>query len=222
MKKKRYQPTTKDWLKAIVAIALFIAFLVWIRSWWGVIAIPFIFDSYVTRRIPWTWWKEAENPVVRTVMSWVDAIIFALAAVYLVNTFFFQNYVIPSSSLEKSLLVGDYLFVSKMSYGPRTPMTPLHMPLTQHTIPFFNCKSFSEWPQWNYKRTTGLGKIKLNDIVVFNFPAGDTVATKAQAEDIYRLSYQAGKELTQPIDMSKLSLEQQRMVYNHYYSIGRK
>ena len=62
-------------------------------------------------------------------MSWVDAIVFALVAVYFVNLYFFQNYVIPSSSLEKSLLVGDYLFVSKMSYGARIPQTPLHMPL---------------------------------------------------------------------------------------------
>ena len=62
--------------------------------------------------------------------------------------YFFQNYVIPSSSLEKSLLVGDYLFVSKMSYGARIPQTPLHMPLTQHTLPVFNCKSYLDWVHW--------------------------------------------------------------------------
>jgi signal peptidase I len=75
-------------------------------------------------------------------MSWVDAIIFALVAVYFVNLYFFQNYQIPSSSLEKSLLVGDFLYVSKMSYGPRVPNTPLSMPLTAHTLPIFNCKSY--------------------------------------------------------------------------------
>ena len=114
-------------------------------------------------------------------MSWVDAIVFALVAVYFVNLYFFQNYVIPSSSLEKSLLVGDYLFVSKMSYGARIPQTPLHMPLTQHTLPVFNCKSYLEWPKWDYKRVDALGHVQLNDIVVFNFPAGDTVATAAIA-----------------------------------------
>lgn len=155
-------------------------------------------------------------------MGWVDAIVFALVAVYFVNLYFFQNYVIPSSSLEKSLLVGDYLFVSKMSYGARVPQTPLHMPLTQHTMPIFNCKSYLEWVKWDYKRVDGLGKVQLNDIVVFNFPAGDSVATALQAEDIYRLSYQAGKELSKPIDMSSLSLEDQRLVFDFYYQVGRK
>ena len=96
-----------------------------------------------------------------------------------------ENYVIPSSSLEKSLLTGDYLFVSKMSYGPRVPQTPLHMPLAQHTLPFFNCKSYLEHPQWDYKRVKGLGDVQLNDIVVFNFPAGDTVATGVPNDDVY-------------------------------------
>ena len=70
--------------------------------------------------------------------------------------------------------MGDYLFVSKMSYGARIPQTPLHMPLTQHTLPVFNCKSYLEWPKWDYKRVAGLGEVQLNDIIVFNFPAGDT------------------------------------------------
>ena len=68
----------------------------------------------------------------------------------------------------------------------------------------------------------GLGEVKLNDIVVFNFPAGDTVALNVPAEDIYRLSYQAGMELTKPIDLSTLDAEQQRMVFDHYYEVGRR
>ena len=155
-------------------------------------------------------------------MGWVDAIVFALVAVYFVNLYFFQNYVIPSSSLEKSLLVGDYLFVSKMSYGARIPQTPLHMPLTQHTLPVFNCKSYLEWIQWDYKRVGGLGTVQLNDIVVFNFPAGDSVATAIPADDLYRLSYDAGRQLSQPVDMSRLTLEQQRQVFAYYYTAGRK
>ena len=183
MKKKKYQPTTKDWLKGIVAVAALIAFLIWIRSWWGVIVIPFVFDAYVTHLIPWTWWKDVENPIVRTIMSWVDAIVFALVAVYFVNIYFFQNYTIPSSSLEKSLLVGDYLYVSKMSYGPRIPQTPLHMPLCQHTLPWGG-KSYIEKPQWEYKRVTPK-PVKLNDIVVFNYPAGDTIASNPAYQTDY-------------------------------------
>ena len=66
--KKQYKATPKDWAKAIIAIALYIAFLNWVDAWWGVIVIPFIFDAYITRRIPWTWWKDAENPIVRTMV----------------------------------------------------------------------------------------------------------------------------------------------------------
>lgn len=216
------EASRKQWIKFGVALTLYLLFIIWLRSWLGIVVVPFIFDAYITKKIPWTWWKKSKNKTFLTVMGWVDAIVFALVAVYFVNLYFFQNYVIPSSSLEKSLLVGDYLFVSKMSYGARVPQTPLHMPLTQHTMPIFNCKSYLEWVKWDYKRVDGLGKVQLNDIVVFNFPAGDSVATDLQAEDIYRLSYQAGKELSKPIDMSGLSLEDQRLVFDYYYQVGRK
>jgi signal peptidase I len=102
--------------------------------------------------------------------------------------------VIPSSSLEKSLLVGDYLFVSKCNYGPRSPMTPLSFPLAQHTLPIFNCKSYVENPQWEYKRLAGFEDVKLYDIVVFNFPAGDTVAMKVQNPDYYTLTSTYGRD----------------------------
>ena len=224
-KKKRYKATAKDWAKAIIAIALYIAFLYWVDAWWGVIVIPFIFDAYVTRLIPWTWWKDAENPIVRTVMSWVDAIVFALVAVYFVNIYFFQNYTIPSSSLEKSLLVGDYLLVSKMSYGPRVPQTPLHMPLCQHTLPFGWGKSYLECVQWDYKRVSPK-PVQLNDIVVFNYPAGDTIVSKYQTE-YYAICYDAGTQLyqqqtgtvPQPEDMTPM---EQRQYYSTVYELGRQ
>ena len=95
----KYKATRTDWAKAIVYSILYLAFLAWVDAWWGVIVLPFLFDAYVTRIIPWTWWKDAENPLVRLVMSWVDAIVFALVAVYFVNIYFFQNYTMPSSSL---------------------------------------------------------------------------------------------------------------------------
>ena len=183
----------KQWAKFIVVMILYLLFLYWVKSWWGLLVIPFIFDIYITKKIKWQWWKESEGPV-KWVMSWVDALVFALVAVYFINLFFFQNYVIPSSSLEKSLLTGDYLFVSKVSYGPRIPQTPLTMPLTQHTLPMVECKSYIEWPQWDYRRVKGLGNVQLNDIVVFNYPAGDTLcsAMKYQAFDFYRLCYEIG------------------------------
>lgn len=218
------QATRTQWIKCSIAILLYLAFLLWVSSWWGLIVVPFIFDIYITKKVPWSFWKKSKNPVVRGVMSWVDAIVFALVAVYFVNIYIFQNYQIPSSSLEKSLLVGDFLYVSKMSYGPRVPNTPLSMPLAQHTLPLVNTKSYSEWPQWKYKRVPGFGKVKLNDIVVFNFPAGDTVAVNyQQTTDFYSLAYGAGQsQYPKQINMDSLTRSQQRAIFDLYYAAGRK
>ena len=185
-----------QWTKFVIVLVLYLLFLWWLKSLLGLIVIPFIYDAYISKKIRWDWWKDFDNPM-RMVMSWVDAIVFALVAVYFINLFFFQNYVIPSSSLEKSLLTGDYLFVSKVSYGPRIPQTPLTMPLTQHTLPVADIKSYIEWPQWDYRRAPGLGKVELNDIVVFNYPAGDTVVSEPrwQPNDYYQMVYAYGQQI---------------------------
>ena len=147
-----------------------------------------LIDIYITGFIPWTWWKKTKGPT-RVVMSWVDAIIYALILVYFIFAFIGQNYMIPSSSLEKSLLVGDYLWVNKALYGPRVPQTPLHFPLEQHTLPIINTKSYIENPQLPYHRLPGIRNIRRGDIVVFNYPQGDTVATKITNPDYYQISY---------------------------------
>ena len=214
--------TRAQWIKFAIITVLYLAFLVWVKSWLGLIVLPFIFDIYISKKIPWGFWKKSKNPAVRSIMSWVDAIVFALVAVYFVNIYVFQNYQIPSSSLEKSLLVGDYLYVSKLSYGPRVPNTPLSMPLAQHTLPLVNTKSYIEWPQWDYKRVPGLGKVKRNDIEVFNFPAGDTVATNYQQTDFYSLAYNEGQRMyPNPVNMDSLTRKQQGAVYDLYYNAGR-
>ena len=213
----------RQWIKMAAVMALYIAFIIWIRSWLGVVVIPFIFDAYITKIVPWTLWRKSKNKTVRTVMSWVDAIVFALGAVYLVNIYFFQNYQIPTSSLEKSLLVGDFLFVSKMSYGPRAPMTPLTMPLTQHTMPVTGTKSYIDWPQWDYKRVKGLGHVKHGDIVVFNYPTGDTVMLNMQATDIYAEAYGIGNEHYASIlpRLDSLPRREQYEVFRGIYAWGR-
>ena len=213
-----------QWAKLAVVLTLYIAFLIWVKSWLGIIVIPFIYDVYITKKIKWQWWKEAEKPV-KFVMSWVDALVFALVAVYFINLFFFQNYVIPSSSLEKSLLTGDYLFVSKVSYGPRIPETPLTMPLTQHTLPVVDCKSYIEWPHWEYRRVKGLGKVELNDIVVFNYPAGDTLcsAPQYQSYDYYGMCYSIGYQIyTQRPNPDSLSAMDRIKYFNTIYEAGRE
>lgn len=107
--------------------------------------------------------------------EWVDAAIFAVVAATLIRTFVFEAYTIPSSSMEKTLLVKDFLFVSKMSYGPRIPNTPLSFPFVHNYLPFGSSrKSYLEWIKLPYIRWFA-SPVKRNDAVVFNFPEGDTV-----------------------------------------------
>ena len=193
--KERISSATKSrWIKFAIVSALYLVFVIWNNNYWLLLGELLIFDIYISKIIPWNGWKKSENKVLRAIADWADAIVFALVAVYFINIFIFQNYKIPTSSLEKTLLVGDFLFVSKLSYGPRVPNTPLAFPLTHHTLPVFNSKSYSEWPHWEYKRLKGLGQVKRNDIVVFNFPAGDTVALNMQNRDYYELVYHHGRE----------------------------
>lgn len=190
----------KGWIAAGCWCTLYVLFVVWV-SWnhWQslgwLLLLPVIADMFVTKYIPWTWWKKIKNPILYTIMSWVDAIVFALVAVYFINLYLFQNYQIPSSSLEKSLRVGDFLYVSKAGYGARIPNTPLSFPLVQHTFPeaLGGMKSYIEKPQWEYRRLPGYDHPEKGDIIVFNFPAGDTVCQKVQNPDYYTLRYYYGE-----------------------------
>lgn len=116
--------------------------------------------------------KKKKKPVWR---EWLDAALFAIVAATLIRTFIVEAYTIPSESMEGTMLVNDYLFVSKMAYGPRLPMTPLAIPLVHNTMPITGGRSFSEAVQWGYHRLPGFGHVQRYDVVVFNFPDGDTV-----------------------------------------------
>ncbi len=190
-------------IRAAVWGLLYVLFVLWVA--WGdwaslgwLALLPLVLDAFTTKFIPWSWWRKYKqtNPLLYTVCSWVDALVFALVAVYFINLYFFQNYQIPSSSLEKSLRVGDFLFVSKMSYGARVPNTPLSMPLVQHTFPALlgGGKSYIDRPQWAYKRLRGWDHPAKGDIVVFNFPAGDTVCSMVSNPDFYTLCYYYGRQ----------------------------
>ena len=119
------------------------------------------------------------------VLDWVDAILFAVVVVTLINTFWFQAFKIPSSSMESSLFTGDHLFVSKLTYGPRMPMTPLTIPFTHNVIG--KKESYSTKVQWKYRRLPGFREVRKGDCVVFNFPNGDTVLVKSPVEDYHSL-----------------------------------
>ena len=102
--------------------------------------------------------------------EWFEALAIALIAAFVIRLSFIEAYIIPTSSMEKTMLVGDYLFVNKLNYGPRLPITPLSIPFTHHTIPRLNKKSYIESVQFPYFRLPGFEQIARNDVIVFNYP----------------------------------------------------
>ncbi len=163
---------------------LYILFIIWLRNYWFLLGIPVIYDMYVSKKVNWTFWKKRTGKN-SALVEWLDALIFAVIAVTLINIYLFQNYKIPTPSMESTMLVGDHLYVSKVAYGPRAPITPLAFPFAQNRIR--NTEAYLKWIQLDYKRLKGFGKVKRNDIVVFNFPAGDTVAVENSAVSFYSI-----------------------------------
>jgi signal peptidase I len=186
----------KKYIKFAIAALLYILVVIWIGNYWLLIGLPIIFDLYITEKVNWTFWKRRDGKN-SSFVEWLDALIFAVIAVTLINIFLFQNYRIPTPSMEKSLMVGDHLFVSKIAYGPRMPNTPIAFPFTQHTMPFTKGRSWSNLILWPYHRLTGLGKVKNNDPIVFNFPAGDTVVVEEQETSYYEIVRAKAREFQQ-------------------------
>lgn len=137
----------------------------------------------------WKFWKKNKGNEPKKKKSkareWTDAIIFAVVAATIIRVFFIEAYTIPSGSMERSLLVGDFLFVSKVNYGARIPMTPVAFPFAHHTMPLTGTKAYWDGVQWKYRRLPGFQDVKRNDVVVFNFPEGDTVALENQNQSYY-------------------------------------
>jgi signal peptidase I len=180
---KQNKPTR--WVRFALVSIIFFVWVAWLENWWVSLWWLLLFDIYITGFIPFTWWKKSKDAATRTMMSWVDAIVYALVLVYFIFAFVGQNYQIPSSSLEKTLLTGDYLWVNKMIYGPRVPMTPVNFPLVHNRMPMVNCDSYLDHPSLPYHRLKGWRNVELGDIVVFNFPAGDTVLTRLEDSPEY-------------------------------------
>jgi len=185
---------SNKWVKfSLVSILYILWFVVWTGNLWMLLGEIVLFDLYISKyfyRFCWSKHKQRkqENKTYRRTAEWVEAILFATIVASLIRIFFFEMYVIPTSSMEKSLLVGDYLCVSKVAYGPKIPNTPLSFPLVHNTLPFSQTKkSFVEWISWPYHRLKGLGSVKRYDAVVFNFPEGDTVILENQAISYYEM-----------------------------------
>ncbi len=166
-----------------------VGFIIWTGNFWLLLLAPIMFDFYVSKKVNWTFWKKRNQEKKSALVEWVDAIIFAVIAATIIRIFFIEAYTIPTSSMEKDLLVGDYLFVSKFNYGPKMPNTPIAFPFVHHTMPTTaHTPSFIEWPSWKYHRLAGFQEVKNLDVVVFNFPAGDTVVANMQAASYYSIA----------------------------------
>ena len=173
---------------------LYILWVIWLGNYWWLFGLVPIFDGHITKKVKWLFWKKEykEGEKRNALLDWLDAVIFAVVVVTFINTFFFQAFKIPSSSMESSLYTGDHLFVSKLAYGPKLPQTPLTIPFTHNVIG--SRESYSTLIQNDYRRLRGFGKVENGDYVVFAFPHGDTVLTKAPADDYYMLSRTLGRE----------------------------
>lgn len=148
--------------------------------------VPFIYFPYLgySKMERYAGKKMVDNYKKSSTREWVDAAVFAIVAATIIRTFVFEAYTIPTGSMEKTLLVNDFLFVSKTSYGPRVPNTPLSFPFVHHTLPITNSKSYLEWIKLPFRRMFA-SPVKRNDVVVFNYPVGDTVIGEFQSNINY-------------------------------------
>ncbi|MDE6482596.1 MAG: signal peptidase I [Rikenellaceae bacterium] len=189
------------WVRfGFVAAVYVLWFVVWGRSWWMLLGLPVIYDIYISKYCYRLFWKahldkKEGNRIYRSVMGWVEAIVFAVVVATLIRTYFVEMYVIPSGSMEKTLLVGDCLGVSKVAYGPRMPNTPLSVPFVHNVSPLDpSKKSYVEWIKRPYKRLAGLDTLERGDVVVFNCPEADTVALISPQSNYYQLVRAYGRQ----------------------------
>lgn len=148
--------------------------------------LPFIYFPYLgnSKNERYAGIEVVKNHKKSATREWIDAAVFAVVAATIIRTFVFEAYTIPTGSMEKTLLVNDFLFVSKASYGPRLPNTPLSFPFVHHTMPLIKGKSYLEWIKLPYRRIFE-NPVERNDVVVFNYPVGDTVIGEFQSEINY-------------------------------------
>ena len=184
------------WVKLGFWALLYTAWVIWLGNYWWLLGLGVLFDFFITKKVKWLFWKKEYAPGEKhnVWLDWLDAIIFAVVVVTFINMFFFQAFKIPSSSMESTLYTGDHLFVSKLTYGPRVPQTPLTIPFTHNRA--FGHETYSTLIQNKYRRLKGFRAVKRGDVVVFGFPNGDTVLTRRPADDYYAWVRSYGREQT--------------------------
>ncbi len=184
------------WFKFALWGGIYFIWVIWVWNFWLLLGLPIIYDYYISKKVNWTPWKTRDGKKKGILAEWFDAIIFAVVAATIIRMFLIEAFTIPTSSMEKTLLVGDYLFVSKLSYGPRIPNTPIAFPFAHHTLPLTkHTPAYLEWIKWPYHRLAGTDEIRRGDATVFNFPAGDTVCENYQEVSYYQLCRDYGRDV---------------------------
>jgi len=180
---------------------------IWVELWYLLVFDLVLFDLIVTRRFDWTLRTLGLPRLLQSTIEWVFIALLAIACSFTIKILFVETYKIPTPSMEETLLAGDYIFVSKLAYGPRLPETPLAIPFYHNKLPSGK-KSYSEKIKLPHKRLKGFSRVERDDIIVFNFPAGDTMVVQYPGQNYYSLVRQYGREyiksefdiLTHPVD----------------------
>lgn len=199
---KRY--IRSRYLICVLSILLYVLWVIWMDNFWLLPGIIIIFDLFITKKVNWLFWKRENLIKNKLLTELIDATLFGVVVATFIRIFFLEAYSIPTSSMERSLLAGDYVFVSKIHYGPKLPITPLSLPFSRYTMPLTkNTPSYLEWIKMPYKRLAGLSHVKNNDIIVFHFPEGDTVVYEYPDQSYYALARQYGREsIREKFDLS--------------------
>jgi signal peptidase I len=182
--------------RLIVVSAIYVIWVLWMRNLWLFFGLIIITDIHLTKYINWRFWKRRKPREKKYKLSTelIDSLVWAVLVAVFLRVFIIEAYTIPTSSMEKTLLVGDYIFVSKIKYGPRLPITPITIPFSHNVMPFTkNATSFSTRIQFPYRRLRGLSSVHNYDIVVFNYPEGDSVLKENPDKNYYALKRQYGE-----------------------------
>lgn len=191
----------------ILAALLWSALMIWTQLWYLLLFNLVIFDIFISRKVDWTLRKYRLPRFLQSAIEWFVLLLVAISTSFAIKILFLEAYKIPTPSMEGTLLAGDYIFVSKLAYGPRLPGTPLAIPFYHNKLPSGQ-KSYSERIKMPYKRLWGYSELKRDDIIVFNFPEGDTMVVEYPGQNYYSLVRQYGRDyilsefdiITHPVD----------------------
>lgn len=189
------QKLKNPFVRLFILSTTYIIWVAWIKVYFLFFGLLVLFDICLTKFINWRFWRKRLpfGKKQSMLIELFDAFIWGAILTIFVRIFLFEAYTIPTSSMEKTLCVGDYIMVSKINYGPRLPITPATIPFTHNVLPFTdNTPSYLPYWQLPYPRLKGFNKIKNFDVVVFNYPEGDTIIREFPEKSYYSMARQFG------------------------------